>query len=214
MALRTALVLAAAITAAAPAHADRYEATIAVRPAGVLASVDDAGVAEPVMVGGGGAAGGLSWGVRNWIDLGGEVAVLGLREARYDDATLPVAGNDMPGELARTTRLAQLRATATFRFGVGWVPTVQLALGAGGRVRSAARFRVPSATAPVTPDGQDAELAFDAVAAVRLGLDHRLTRRWTIGVSAGATHCLGLGAPDIQVFDASLAVAYTWYPLW
>lgn len=39
-------------------------------------------------------------------------------------------------------------------------------------------------------------------------------RRLTIGVSVGVTECLGPGAPDVQLLDASLTLAYTWYPLW
>jgi hypothetical protein len=213
-AVRSGLVLMLAVAVATPlhAHADRYEATIRVRPEGGLARVDETGASSPAVVGGGGVAAGLSWGVRNWLDLGGELAAVALAEARYDGASARVFDVEYQGELWRTTRLAQLRGTATLRLGVGWVPTIQLALGVGGRQRTAARFAYSSAI--VMPDGGDAELVLDAVAGLRVGLDHRLTRRWTMGLSAGATACLGIGAPDLQFFDASLSLAYTWYPLW
>ncbi|MGN6104479.1 MAG: hypothetical protein ACTHU0_05190 [Kofleriaceae bacterium] len=212
--LRAACVVAA-VAGGGLAHADRYEATIAVRPVGALARVDDTGVAAAATVPSAGLAAGMSWGVRNWLDLGGELAALDLAEARYDGAMATVFGQPQSGRLSRTTRLAQLRGTATLRLGVGWVPTFQLALGAGGRQRSAAQLRLSSlGGATVPPDGEAAEVTGDLVAAVRIGLDHRVTRHWSAGISVGATHCLGLGAPDLQIFDASVGVAYTWYPLW
>ena len=209
---RAAVVLGLLVATIAPAHADRYEATVTVRPEGVLARVDEAGALAPVVVGGGGVSAGLSWGVRNWLDVGGELAALTLVEARYEGATATVFGVPRMGELSRTSRLAQARAVARLRLGVGWVPAVQLALGVGGRQRSAASLAYDSAV--VAPDGGERELALDAVAGIRLGLDHRITRRWSLGLSAGATACIGIGAPDLQVFDASLSLGYSWYPLW
>lgn len=208
----SALVLGFVLAIPWHARADRYEATISVRPEGVLARVDEAGASAPAVVGGGGLAAGLSWGVRNWLDLGGELAAVSLLEARYDGASARVFDVEHMGELSRTTRLAQLRGVATLRLGVGWVPTIQVALGVGGRQRTAARFAYD--TAVVMPDDGEAELALDAVAGLRLGLAHRLTRRWSLGLSAGATACFGIGAPDLQFFDASLSLGYTWYPLW
>jgi hypothetical protein len=41
-----------------------------------------------------------------------------------------------------------------------------------------------------------------------------LTRRWSLGLSAGATAYVGIDTPSLQVFDVGLAFAYTWYPLW
>jgi len=204
--------LAVALASTSVAHADRYEATISVRPEGVLARVDDVGTRTPAMVAGGGLAAGLSWGMRNWLDLGAELAAVSLTRARYDGATADVFGVPQMGELSRTTRLAQLRGVATLRLGVGWVPVVRLAIGVGGRQRTAARFAYGSAI--VIPDGDEAEIGLDVVVGLRLGLEHRVTRRWSVGLSAGATECLGIGAPDLQLFDAQLSLGYTWYPLW
>jgi hypothetical protein len=50
------------------ARADRYEASIALRPVGQLARIGDRGTGERATVPGGGLAGGLGWGVRNWLD--------------------------------------------------------------------------------------------------------------------------------------------------
>jgi hypothetical protein len=208
--------LALAAWLAPPAHADRHEASIAVRPGGQLARIADRGTGERAVVPGGGLAGGLSWGVRNWLDLGGELAVSSFGEATYELATLPVGANPRTGSLSRRTRTMQLRGLATLRLGVGWVPTIQLAAGAGARQRSAARLRTSASQMPLVlvPDGEDAALALDLIAALRIGLDRRLTRRWTIGASVGAAHCFGVGTPDMQVADATISISYNWYHLW
>lgn len=194
------------------ARADRYEATLRVQSQGVVARVDEDGARAPVLVAGGGLSAGLSWGVRNWLDIGGELVGVGLTQARYDNATAQVFFMDTTGTLSRTSRLAQMRGVATLRLGVGWVPTLQAVVGVGARQRSAARFTYGSEI--VVPDGAGSEITVDAIAGVRLGLDRRVTRRWTFGISAGVSAGIGVGAPSLQMFDAGVALAYTWYPLW
>jgi hypothetical protein len=213
------IALGAAALAAAlapPARADRHEASIAVRPTGQLAWIAERGADAAAMVPGAGLTGGLHVGVRNWLDLGGELAAGAFGGATYASATLPIDGNPRTGVLSRHTRTLQLRGVATLRLGVGWVPTIQLAAGAGARQRSAAQLRTRSSGAELVlvPDGEDAKLALDLVAALRVGLDRRLTRRWTIGASVGAARCLGVGTPDIQLADATLSISYNWYHLW
>ncbi|MGN6108363.1 MAG: hypothetical protein ACTHU0_24870 [Kofleriaceae bacterium] len=208
---RAAVALALNIVAS-PALADRHEATFSLRPLGALARIDDGGVEDPATVVGAGLAASFSRGIRNWIDVGGELAAMTLQRARYDQASLNVVGEPRTGQLSRTTQLAQLRAAATLRFGVAWVPTVQLTVGIGGRQRGAAQLRVPEGT--LLPDGQDSELTLDVLAGVRAGLEHRITRRWTLGISAGVTQAFGVGTPDVQLVDGSVALSYTWYPLW
>ncbi len=208
--------LALAAWLAPPAHADRHEAAIAVRPGGQLARIADRGTGERDVVPGGSFAGGLSWGVRNWLDLGGELAASSFGEASYALATLPVGANPRTGSLSRRTRTLQLRGLATVRLGVGWVPTIQLVAGAGARQRSAAWLRTSASQMQLVlvPDGEDAELALDLIAALRIGLDRRLTRHWAIGASVGAAHCFGVGTPDMQLADATISVSYSWYHLW
>jgi hypothetical protein len=201
---------------APPARADRHEASLSVRPAGQLARIADRGTGELAVVRGGGLAGGLGWGLRNWLDLGGELAVSSFGEASYELATLPVHANPWTGSLSRRSQILQLRGVATLRLGVRWVPTIQLAAGAGARLRSAARLTTEASQMQLAlvPDGEDAELALDLVAALRIGLERRLTRHWTIGASVGGAHCLGLGTPDMQFADASISISYNWYHLW
>lgn len=107
---------------------------------------------------------GVSWGARNWLDVGGKLTVLSLAEARYEGATVDLSGYSQMGELSRTTRLAQLRGAATLRLGVGWGPMVRVVAGAGVRQRSAAHLEMGSSI--VVSDGEGAELAFDAVVGV------------------------------------------------
>jgi len=211
-----ACVALAALWPTATARADRFEATIAVRPTGGIARVAEAGTDARVTVPSAGLAGGLSWGVRNWLDLGGELGASALGEATYDRAMLLVDDSPMAGPLKRMTRIAQLRGVATLRLGVAWVPTVQLAIGAGARRRSSALLRGQSAQGETSyvPDGQEAAVTLDLVTAVRVGLEHRLTPSWTVGLSVGASQAFGVGAPDLQLADASFTLARAWYPGW
>lgn len=212
MAVRWALVWLGIAAASAPAAADRYEASFTVRPTGALARIDDDGVAAPAVVAGGGGAVALSYGLRNWLDLGGELAAIATTRARYDSAIVEVGGSPTTGTLTRTTRVVQARVGATLRLGVAWVPTLHLAVGVGGRQRTAPTLEVSGDT--VAPDDPGPGFVLDLLATIRIGLDHRLTRRWTIGVAAGATEGLGINAPSLQLVEADLHLVYTWYPLW
>jgi hypothetical protein len=202
--------------AAPAARADRYEATIAVRPTGGYADIAEAGTDVRARVRTAGLAGGMSWGVRNWLDLGGEFAASALGEATYDRTMLLVDDSPMTGPLKRRTRIAQLRGVATLRLGVAWVPTIQLAIGAGARLQSSALLRGQSVRGETiyVPDGLEAGVALDLVTAVRVGLEHRLTPSWTVGLSVGASRAFGIGASALQLADASLTLARVWYPNW
>ncbi|MBX3156797.1 MAG: hypothetical protein KF773_12395 [Deltaproteobacteria bacterium] len=206
-------IIAVALESARFARADRYEATIVVRSAGTLARVADDGTPESALVQGGGLVTGLSYGVLNWLDIGGEVAVHVTTHATYDTATLQVLGGMQTGELSRTTQLAHVRAGATLRLGVRWVPTLYIGIGAGGRHRSAAQLRTERGV--FAPDGQDSAITPDVLGTLRLGLDRRLTRRWSLGICAGATAYYGVtGTPGVQLLEANMSFAYTWYPNW
>jgi hypothetical protein len=197
-----------------PARADRHEVTIGIRPMRGTARIAESGTDERPEVRSRGLAGGVSWGVRDWLDLGGELVAADFDEASYQMATLPVSVNLRTGPLRRFTRHAQLRGVATLRLGVAWVPFVQLALGAGARQRSSALLYAPTAQGErwLTPDDQGAEITLDIVAGIRAGLERRLTPHWTAGVSAAAAHSTGIFNPDLQTADITLSLSYTWYP--
>jgi hypothetical protein len=217
LALWTATAIAALVftlAPARPAHADRYELTIGVRPTRGTARIGDAGTTERAHVQSRGLAAGASWGVRDWLDLGGELVATDFDEATYQMATLPVSVDPLSGPLKRSSRLAQLRGVATLRLGVTWVPFVQLALGAGARHRFTALLYSPTAQGErwLVPDGQGQEVTIDVVAAVRAGLERRLTPHWTAGISAAVSHATGIFTPDLQTADITLSLSYAWYP--
>jgi hypothetical protein len=119
------------------------------------------------------------------------------------------------GHLTRTTRLVQLRAGATLRFGVGWVSTVHLGIGVGGRVLGAGALHDEehARTFVVTPDGMTEGVAIEVLACARVGFEHRLDRRWGLGVSIEASYAVGPGTPPLEVVSAGISLSYTWYPL-
>jgi hypothetical protein len=203
------------------AAADRYEATLTLRPIAAIGrvteDVGDRAPGAPVVAStyGGGGEVGLAYGLRNWLDVGAELAAAELTMATYAASRVAVEGNDTIGRLTRRARFVQLRGGATFRFGVSWVPTVHLGLGLGARVPTAAtlRYEGPGRTFELVPDGMSATASLDAVANVRVGLEHRLDRRWTVGLGAEAMHAIGLGEPPLDVFSAGVSLSFTWYPV-
>ena len=214
--LRLATCTAALVLVSAhPARADRYEATLVLRPTGGVARLAEAGTDEIVQVRSRGFAGGASWGMRHWLDLGGEIVAGYFDQASYQMATLPVSVTPLSGPLKRTSRIAQLRGVATVRLGVAWVPFLQLALGAGARHRTTALLYGPTTQGErwLIPDGQREEVSIDLVTGIRAGLERRLTVHWTAGVSAAVSQSFGIFTPDLQTADVTLSVAYTWYPL-
>lgn len=201
------------------ARADRYEAVVGVRAVGVLARIGDDSTTGPITTTapGGGLAVRFAWGVRNYLDLGGEVTGVALTQASYENASRPISNTANAGTLTRTTRLAHAQVGATFRFGVRWVPLVGVGVGAGVRHRSTATLRVvtPSgSSADLVPDDGESTTTVDLVASARVGLDYRANRRLTVGLALGATECLGASVPDLQLLEAGLHLSYTWYPLW
>jgi hypothetical protein len=203
------------------AVADRYEATVVIRTIGAVGRaterVQDVGSGDAVAtaVYGGGGELGLSYGLRNWLDVGGEVVGAGFGQATYDPVSVPVTGSTAMGRLTRTTRILQLRGGATLRLGVGWVPILHLGLGLGARVLSAATLldEEHAGSFDVTPDGMNASVAIDIVANARVGLEHRLDRRWTMGVTAEATHAMGFGTQPLDIASIGVSLSYTWYPV-
>jgi hypothetical protein len=217
-------VVIAGLVSTARAHADRYEATLVIRPVGAVGRVTEpvgvtrvagGGDRSPVVasVYGGGLDVGLSYGLRDWLDVGAELDATSFAHATYDAANVTISNNPFMGHVERTTRAARLHLGATLRRGVAWVPSCYLGLGLGARQRTAATLLVADPRAPdLTPDDLTASLSLDLVTAVRVGLAHRLDRRWTVGADAGASHAIGIGAPPLDTFSLTISLAYTWYP--
>ena len=215
------LVLGAAGMQVHDAEADRYEATLAVRPIGALARItEDVRVDERSAVAasarGGGGEVSLACGLRNWLDVEGALVAAGFAQVTYDPATVAVTGSAATGRLVRTTRIVQLRAGATLRLGVAWVPTLHLGVGIGGRALTAGSLHDEKHGRPVdvTPDGMDADFPLDVIALVRLGFEHRLDQHWSAGVAVEAAHVIGIGTPPLDLAAAGISLSYTWYPGW
>ena len=201
------------------AFADRYEATVTVRPvAGVglfSENIAPGGGSSAASTYGGGGEVSMAYGLRNWLDVGAEAIAAAFTKATYDSATVAVHGISTMGRVTRTTRIAQLRAGATLRLGVAWVPVVHLGFGLGARMPTAATLRTDeNARVDLTPDGMDAGMSVDLCVIARAGLEHRLDRRWSIGVSAEVAHTVGLAGLSADLLSAGVSLSYTWYPLW
>jgi hypothetical protein len=202
--------LLAALAAAPPAHADRYEAELAAHATGGLARLAEEGASDTATVPAAGVGARLSYGLRNWLALEADLSVANLAEAEYQNMRLSIQGGfPRDGDLARTTRTARLVAGPLLRGGVTWVPTAFLGAGLQARWQSPAIFSVTG----TAPDGYSANLALDPVATARIGLDRRLGRRWVIGASAGLTHAFPMNAPAFDILEASLSLGAFWYPL-
>lgn len=195
------------------AHADRYEATLAIRPTKGSAVISEGGTDERVEVQSRGVAASATLGVRNWLDLGAEIVASNFDEASYQWATMPVKADPLSGPLRRTTNIRQLRGVATLRLGVFWVPFVQLALGLGARFRSPALLYIPTAQGErwVISD-DDREVTLDLVTGARAGLERRLTIHWTAGISAAVAQSFGVFRPDLRTSDIMISLSYSWYP--
>lgn len=212
-----------AVTVLAPtALADRYEVTVTVRPVGGVGRVqenvgrNDGGpgsASRPVGATAYSAGGelGVAHGVRNWLDLEGDLLGAGFTQATYDGAWVSLSGAPTMGRVTRTTRVAQLRVGATLRAGVAWVSTLHLGLGLGARMQGAATL-MSGGENSFTPDGLGGKVALDSAAIVRAGIEHRVDRRWSVGVSAEAVHQAGVGVASIDGISGGLALSYSWYP--
>lgn len=213
--LRIVAALGLAFAPTPPAHADRHEVTLEIRPTRGTARIWEDGTNESVKVSSRGVAASASRGVRDWLDLGGELVLGYFDLASYQMATLPISANPLSGPLKRRSDTAQLRGIATVRFGVGWVPFAQFALGLGARYRTTALLYGPTSQGNrwLIPDDQREEVTLDLVAGARAGLERRITVRWTVGVSVAVSHSIGVFRPDLQTSDAMVSLSYSWYPL-
>jgi hypothetical protein len=200
------------------ASADHYEATITVRPIGGMGrfteSVTGDGRGTTMAAYGGGAVVSLAYGVRNWLDVGVELAAVAFAQTIYDPAEVTVLGVPETGRVTRTSRLAQLRAGGTLRFGVAWIPTLSLGVGPSVRMPTAGTLRqdIHGDSLDLTADGMSSDAQLDGCVALRVGIEHRLNRRWNIGAAAEASRSVGVGARSFDVVSAGLSLSYTWYP--
>jgi len=203
------MVAALALCLSSDARADRYEATISVQPQGGLAWVREEGASEAARVPGGGAAMRMSYGLRDWLAVDGELGLTTLGQATFEDVDVSIGGApSSPQALTRTTQSARFLLGANLRLGVAWVPTFSLGLGAQLRQRSDANV----SGSELVPVGREGGLSVDPVVAVRAGLERRLNARWVVGASIGVSRAIS--APAIDSAEVAVVVSRCWYPSW
>jgi hypothetical protein len=208
MNLHTVIVLAIALAPSA-ARADRYEAQWIARPfAGVAALEDEGATAQPAMTAG--LSIGFSYGVSNRLDIGAELMTLTTTTPRLTETTVVDGGAPYHGPFTRRASSALLMLGPTWRYGVSWVPVVSLAVGGGIRYRSAGRFT----DIDLIPNNKHATTALDLAATLRVGMEHRVNRRWTVGAYLSALANWGPAVPVLPLASLSCGVSYVHYPAW
>jgi hypothetical protein len=204
------LALAAVTLLARWAHADQYEAQWSVRPLAGLAEVRQDGAAQSQRARIAGAALGVSYGVSDRLDLGLELWTLAAATTTFADTTLTVdRGNIVTGAFTRRSGSSLLLLGPTWRLGVAWVPVLTLAAGAGVRYRGDGGFR----QLEVFPAAADRSVALDLAAMARIGLEHRVHRRITLGAYGAALASWGPSLPRFAHASVSIGISYVYYPL-
>lgn len=206
MTSRARVVVGLALVAAVPsAAADRYEASIALRPHGGTAWVSEDGAAA-ARVPGVGCAVRATYGVRDWLALEAELGGVALGQARYEDVMVSIDGAPaQPQTITRTTHTTRLAVGVNARLGVAWVPTVGIGVGAQPTFRGDALIE----GAGLVPDERASAVEIRPLVFARVGLDRRLSARWVVGVDVRAAHDGSIGTLDVGI-----ALARYWYPSW
>jgi opacity protein-like surface antigen len=197
-----ATLLAAAMPRAA--HADADEASLDVEALGGVARVED-GLAKKTASGPlVGLGGRFTFARSNLLQWEGRVAVA-TASANYPGLMTNVGGVPIAGDLTRRTLLGRLELGATLRFGVRFIPTLHLGVGAQARRRGTGELD------GVAVDGGGGT-SVDLIGAGAVGFDYRLGPRTIAGVSVGATIAVPLGGPAYQAIEGGLHFAHYWYP--
>ncbi len=193
----------------APARADRYEASLAFEAGGGAARIGERGTSAELVptyqVGGR-----LTHAWSNM--LAWDVALSGVLTppATFEDAEAIVGGRPTRGTITRRTITGRAELGGELRLGggVGFIPTVRLALGPQLRHRS-------SSDLDLFVDAVPAALNVDVAMTLGLGFDVRFGRHRVAGFVISATHAQPLG--DSESFDAvtvTARIASYWYPRW
>jgi hypothetical protein len=201
----------AALSAHSPAaaHADKYEAQWSMRPLAGVAMWREETTTGNALAAVGGAMFGVSYGLSNRLDVGAEISVLGSSLATFKGSSIVYDGGLPLGDgLQRRAVGSHLLIGPTWRFGVAWVPVVTVAAGGGMRARSEGEFLGTQ----VRPMEKRADQAMDFAALVRVGLEHRVQRRVTIGGYLSTLTAWGPGMPLMPVLSLSFGVSYVHYP--
>lgn len=197
---------------ATPARADRREASLhAHLVGGVLGTGDVDGGRARELVGLAGLAVRAGYATRDTFQYDVALAFLRSGAAAFPSHRFTPAGAPPAiGPYSFATTISRVDAGVTFRLGVRWIPTARLA--AGLQLRRAGAVTVDAV--PVIADARAPRLDLDLIGTASIGLDHRLDRRWIVGVAAGGSLAVPLGGTTTHTAEITLHAACYWYPRW
>ena len=200
----------AVLGAGSVAHADRYEASLHAHLVGGAAAVGDRAAADAAIAPFGGVAVRASYARANLMQVDAQLTVATTGPARFDRGAFRFSGEPVIAPFSIVTRLVRFDLGATVRFGVRVVPTARLAIGVEERFGAAPIVELDGARRD-DADGRTGDRAIDLVGVAAVGVDYRVGPRLIVGGAIGATAAV---AKDWQTVEATVHVAYYWYPLW
>lgn len=205
---------ACVLLAAAPARADRREASLHAHMVGGLAMAADVDASDTGSAPLGGLAVRASYATSNSFQYDVSLSLLATGGAAFPSTTfMPPGRPGVTGPYTVAQQLTRVDGGITLRLGAAWIPTLRVALGAQGR-RQAGPV-VESGGGNVMGEeslGRGSSLGFDLVGAATVGLDHRINRRIIVGAAAGASMAVPLGGESFRTLEVTAHAAYYWYP--
>lgn len=135
-----------------------------------------------------------------------------LFASHHDGASIDRLGVPVLGVIDRYHLAGGLSVGAHARFGVGWIPTLHVGVGLQARHLAGSELVAEGTTVASLP----ALTSVDVTGSLGLGLDHRLSRSLVVGLVVTATHAQPLGgaAEPVDSLDATVHVAWYFYPRW
>lgn len=195
------------------AYADRYEASLHAQVVGGAAAVGDAASADSTVAPLAGVGMRASYTRSNALQYDAQLTLAGTGAATFDRGAFRFAGEAVTAPFSVVTRLVRLDLGVTLRLGVRVIPTARLALGVEERFRGAPVVQLDGARRD-DADGRPGDRATDVVGIAAVGVDYRFGPRLIVGGSIGGSAAVVPVAPRWLTVEATVHVAYYWYPLW
>lgn len=208
--------IAAAALAPAGAAADRREASVHAQLVGGVATLADAASSSRGHAPLGGVAVRASYATHNVFQYDASLALLATAGAELESGRFTRPGYPaFTAPYSIATQLARLDGGVTLRLGVEWIPTIRLA--GGFQTRRSGPPQVDTGggvVSAVADTGRDSDLSIDLVGSVAVGLDHRIDRRFIVGVAVGGSLAVPLGGEAFRTVEITGHAAYYFYPRW
>ncbi len=198
------------------ARADEDEASLHVQLVGGLARIaDDNATPEGTIATAplAGLTARFGFATSDWFQWDAAATVAGTTAASFDAGHFePPDVPAVDGPFTIAAHLARVDAGATARFGVRYIPTVRVGLGA--QLRHMTAPVVTIAPGVDVEDARAASFGVDLVATGSIGFDYRVNRRTIVGIAVGGSYAIPLGGAGFQTLEASLMWSRYWYPRW